>query len=86
MKAKNFQDDNPSIPVDYFKVHDVLVFHLSSLEDCTKKFHYPELVGEQPRPELNLSFPLEHITELFVLAERMALVAVDMFGVVGKNI
>ena len=86
MKAMNFQDDVPSIPIDNFKNHYVLVFDLTSMQDATENRHYPELVGEQLRLELNFTFPLEHVTELIVLGERMSSVTVDMFGVVGKNI
>ena len=86
MKAMNFQDDIPSIPIDNFKDHYVLVFDLTSLQDATENCHYPELVGEPLRLELNFTFPLEHVTELIVLRERMSSVAVDKFGVVGKII
>ena len=81
----NFQDDIPSIPIDNFKDHYVLVFHLTSMQDATENCHYPELVGEPLRLELNFTFPLEHVTELIVLRERMSSVAVDKFGVVGKT-
>ena len=50
MKAMNFQDDIPSIPIDDSKDHYVLVFDLKSMEDATEKFHFPELVGEPLRP------------------------------------
>ena len=86
MKAMNFQDDIPSIPIDNFKDHYVLVFDLTSMQDATENFHYPELVGEPLRLELNFSFPLERVTELIVLGERTSSVAVDKFGVVGKNV
>ena len=86
MKAMNFQDDIPSVPIDNFKDHYVLVFDLTSMQDATQNCHYTELVGEPLRPELNFTFPLEHVTELIVLGERMSSVAVDKFGVVGKNI
>ena len=82
----NFQDDIPSIPIDNFKNHYVLVFDLTSMQETTEIYHYPVLVGEPLRPELNFIFPLEHVTELFVLGERMSSVAVDKFGVVGENI
>ena len=82
----NFQDDIPSIPFDNFKDHHVVVFDLTSMQDDTENFHYPELVGEPLRLELKFTFPLEHVTELFLLGERMPLVAVDNFGVFGKNI
>ena len=35
MKSMNFQDDIPSIPIDYFKDHYVLVFDLTSMQDAT---------------------------------------------------
>ena len=86
MKAMNFQDDIRSVPIDIFKDHYVLVFDLSSMQDATENCHYPELVGEPLRLELKFTFPLDHVTELIVLGERMTSVAVDKFGVVGKNV
>ena len=86
MKAMIFQDDNPSVPIDKFKDHYLLVFDLTSMQDATENCLYPELVGEPLRLDLNFTFPLVHVTELIVLGERMSSVAVDKFGVVGKNI
>ena len=86
MKAMTFQDDIPSIPIDNFKDHYVLVFDLTSMQDATENCHYPELLGEPLRLELNFTFLLKHVTELIVLGERKSSVAVDKFGVVGKNI
>ena len=86
MKAMNFQDDIPSILIDNFKNHYVLVFDLTSVQDATENFQYPELGGEPLSLELSFTFPLEHDTELIVLGERISLVAIDKFGVVGKNI
>ena len=59
---------------------------MTSMEDATENCHYLELVGKPMRLELNFTFPLEPVTELIVLGERMSLVAVDKFGLVGKNI
>ena len=86
MKAMNFQDDIPSTPIDNFKDHYVLDFDLTSMQDATEHCHYPELIGEPLRLELGFSSPLENITEVIVLGERMSCVAVDKFGVVGKNL
>ena len=86
MKAMNFQDDIASIPIGIFKDHYVLVVDLTSMQDGTENCHYPELVGEPMRLELNFTFPLEHVNELIVLGERMSSDAVDKFGIVGKNI
>ena len=86
MKAMNFQDDIPSIPIDEFKDHYVLVFDLISIQDATENYHYPDLVGEPLRLELNFTNPLENVTELNVLGERMSSVAVDKFAVNRKNV
>ena len=86
MKAMNFQDDIPSIPIDNFPDHYVLVFDLTSMQDATEHGHYPKLVGEPLRLELNFGTALEHVTEIFVLGERMSSVPVDKIGVVGKII
>ena len=61
------------------------MFDLTSMQDATENCQYPELVGEPLRLELNFTFPVEHVTEFFVLGERMSSVAVDKFGVVGKT-
>ena len=55
MEAMNFQDDIPSIPIDDFKDHYVLVFDLTSMQPATENCHYPELVGEPLRLELNFT-------------------------------
>ena len=86
LKAMNFQDDIPSIPVDNFKDHYVLVFDVTSMQDATEHCHYPELIGEPLRLELYCSSPLEKVIEFLVLGECMSCVAVDRFGVVGKNL
>ena len=86
MKAINFQDDIPTIPIDSFKDHYVLVFDLTSMQDAIGKCPCRELVGEPLRLDLNFVIPLEHVTEPIVLVERMSSVAVDKFGVVGENI
>ena len=82
----NFQDDISSILIDDFKDHYVLVFDLTSMQDATEKCHYSELVGEPLRLELNSTNPIENVTELIVLGERMSSVAVEKFVVVGKNV
>ena len=86
MEAMNFQGDISSFPIENFKDHCVIVFDLTSMQDASENFPYPEIVGEPLRLEINFTFPLEHVTELIVLGERLSSVAVDKFGVVGKNI
>ena len=86
MKAMNFRDEIPSIPIDVFKDHYVLVFNMISMQDSTENCQYLEFFGEPLRLELNFTDPLENVTELIVLGERISSVAVDKFGVVGKNV
>ena len=86
MKAMNLQDDIPSIPVDNFKDHYVLVFELTSMQDATEHCHYPESIADPLRLELYFNSPLENVTGIIVLGEHMSSVAVDKFSVVGKNL
>ena len=86
MKAMTFQDDFPSTPFVIFKDKCLLVFDLTSMQDANEHCHYPQLIGDSLRLELNLSSPLENVTEVIELGERMSIVAVDKFVVVGKNL
>ena len=86
MKAMNFQGDIQSTSIDDFKDHYVMVFDLTSMQDATENLHYPELVGEPLRLEINSTYHHENVTELIVLGELKSLVVVDKFGVVGKNL
>ena len=85
-KAMSFQDDIPTFPIDNFKEHYVLVFDLTSMQDATENCNHPELVGEPLWLEVNFTYPLEHVTEIIVLGERMSSVAVEKIGVVGKKL
>ena len=82
----NFEDDISSNPVDNSKTHYVLVFDLTSMQDATEHCHYPEIIGEPLRLELYFSSLLENVKKVIVLGEHMSSVAVDKFGVVGKNL
>ena len=86
LKAMNFQDDIPSVPVDNFKDHYIPVFDLTSMQDATEHYHYPKIIGGPLRLELYFSSPLEIVEEVIVLGERMSSFAVDNFGVVGKSL
>ena len=80
------QDDISSIRIDNFKNQYELVFDMTSMQDSTESYHYPELDGETLKLELNFVFPLAHVTEHIMLGERMSSVAVDKFDVFRKNI
>ena len=79
MKAKNFRDDIPSIQIDIFKDHFVLVFDSTSMQDGTESSHYTELVEKLLELGLIFIFLLEHVTELIATGERMSWVANPVF-------
>ena len=69
MKTINCRHAIPSIPINNFKDHYVLVFDLTLMQDATENCHQLQLVGEPLRLELNFTFPLEHVTELNIFGE-----------------
>ena len=85
MKSMKFQDAIPSVQVDNIKDHYELVFDLTSMQDTIETCIYPQLIGEPLRLELNVTFPLEIVTELIVLGEGLSSFAVDKFDIVGKK-
>ena len=63
----------------------VLVFDLTSMQDATEHCYHPEMIGKLLRLELNFNEALDCVTEVIILGEQMSSVAVDKFGIVGKN-
>ena len=86
MEATSFQDEIISILNDNFKDLHVLVFDLSFMQNAIELCHYPKLFRGPLRLELNFTFPLEHVTDLFVVGKQVPLVENDKLIVVGKNI
>ena len=86
MKAMQFNEDFPALPMEDFQHHNILVFELTSLQDAAEQLHYPELSGESLRLEMFFQFPLEQVTEVIVLGERLSNVQIDKFGTVAKSI
>ena len=81
-----FKNDIPSVPIDIFKNHLVLLGDLTSMHPTIVNCHFPELLGEPLSLELKFNFPLEHDTEFIVLGDRMSSVTVDNFGVVVRKL
>ena len=77
MKAMQFNEDFPALPMEDFQNHYILVFDLTSLQDAAEQLHYPELSGESLRLKLIFQFPLEQVTEAIVLGERPSNVQID---------
>ena len=81
-----FSEDFPALHMEDFQNHYILVFDLTSLQDAAEQLHYPELTGESLRLELFFEFPLEQVTEVIVLGERLSNIQNDKFGKFAKNV
>ena len=86
MKARNFNEEIPVLPNDFFTDQYVLVFDLTSLQDAGENAHYPEFSGESLHLEMFFGRPLTNVTELIVLGERISTNKIDQFGTVAKNV
>ena len=86
MKAMQFNEDFPALPMEDFQNHYILVFDLTSLQDAAEHLHYPELSGESLRLEMFFQFPLEQVTELIFLGERLSNIQIDKFRTVAQNV
>ena len=71
MKALQFNEDFPALPMENFQNQYILLFDLTSLQDAAKQLHYPELSGESLRLEMFFQFPLEQVTEVLEKDYRM---------------
>ena len=86
MKAMQFNEDFPVLPMEDFQNHYILVFDLTSLQDAAEQLHYPELSGGSLRLEKFFQFPLEQVTEVIVLEGRLSNVQIEKLGRVAKNV
>ena len=86
MKAMQFNEIFPALPMEDFQNHYILVFDSTSLQDAAEQLHYPELSGESSRLEMLFQFPLEQVTEMIVLGERLQNIQIDKFGTIAKNV
>ena len=80
-----FYEDFPAFPIEDFQNHYILVFDLTSLQDAAEQLHYPELIGESLRLEIFFQFPLEQVTEVIVLGERLSNNQIDKIGTIAKK-
>ena len=74
-----FNEDFPALPMEDFQNHYIHVFELTSLQDAAEQLHYPEISGESMRLEMFFQFPLEQVTEVIVLGERLSKFQTDKF-------
>ena len=69
-----------------FKNHLNLVFDLTSLQDAAEQLLYPQLSGKSLRFEIFFQIPLEQVTDVIVLGERLLKNKIDNFGTVAKTV
>ena len=69
MKAMQFKEDFPALPMEDFQNHYILAFDFTSLQNAAEQLQYPELSGERLGLELIFQFPLEYVTEVIVLGK-----------------
>ena len=67
-----------------FQNHYILAFELTSLQDAAEQLPYPELSGESLRLEMFFQFPLERVTEVILLGEKLSNIHIEKFGTVAK--
>ena len=77
MKAMQFNQGFPALPMEAFQNHYSLVFDLTSLQDAAEQLHYPEFSGESLRLEMFFQFPFEQVTKTIVLRERLSKLQID---------
>ena len=85
-KAMQFNKGFPALFIENFQNHYILVFDMTSLQDAAEQLYYPELSGESLRLEIFFQFPLEQVTEVIVLKERISKIQIDKFGTVAKKV
>ena len=78
MNAMQLNKDFPAIPMEDFLNQYILL--------AAEQLHYPELSGESLRLEIFFQFPMEQVTEVIALGERLSNIQMDKFGTVAKNV
>ena len=76
-KEMKFQDNITTFTNDTSKYNIVQMSDLTSMQDATEKWHYPETINEPLRLELNFTFHLEYFTEHIKLRKRLSLDSSD---------
>ena len=72
MKAMQFNEGFPALTIEDFQNHYKQILDLTSVQDAAEQLHYPEFSGESLILEMFFQFPLEQVTEIIVLAERLS--------------
>ena len=86
LKARQFNKNFPALPIEDFQNHSILVFNLTSLQDAAEQLHYPDFCGESLNLEMFFQFPLDQVTEVIVLGERLSNIQIEQLRTVAKKV
>ena len=81
-----FESHGHGIPFSDFPNHYVLVFDITSTQQASHDYLYPELTNGSISIDLRFSAELTDSLELFFLGEKSSTIYIDSFRKVSKNI
>ena len=85
MRALNFDEDGPGIPLEEYPEHFVQVFDLTSTQEANVQIYYPDVLAPSLRLESYFTSPLSSATEVAVFGERLSTIFIDETGTVVEN-
>ena len=85
MRALNFDEDGPGIPLQEYLEHFFQVFDLTSTQEANVQIYYPDVVAASLTLELYFTSRLPSATEVTVFGERLSTFFIDRIGTVVKN-
>ena len=71
-KAMQYLEGFSALHMENFENHYNFILDSTSLQDAAEEMHYPELSGEILRLKKLFQFPLEQVTEMTILQERLS--------------
>ena len=73
IKALQFNEEFPTVPMENFQSHCTLDFDLTPLQNVAEELHCPERISrESLTSEMFFQFLLKQVPELIVLGERLS--------------
>ena len=86
LEALAFESHGHGVPFSDFTDHYVLVFDLTSTQQASHDYLYPELTNGSVSIDLRFSADLADSLELFFLGEKSSIIYIDSSRKVSKNI
>ena len=86
LEALAFGQHGHGIPYNDYANHYILVFDLTSTQQASHDYLYPELTNESISISLRFSAQLTNSVEVFLLGKRSSTIYIDSSRKVSKNI